>query len=269
MTTCFVIQPFDNGKFDRRYDGIFEPAIKDAGLKPYRVDRDPSTVIVIETIEKNIKDAVVCLADITEDNPNVWYESGYAFASARPVVLVCSEERMKSGKGFPFDIRHRHIITYQTDAPQDFDDLKLKIREKLLAMLEQSEMIESIAGREQLADVEGLSQHELTILALIGNESPDGELAAPLFSVRNASERTGLTQLAFNLAIRGLKGKNFLSKVDVHDDYGNGVYDGLLLSEKAWIWIQENQSKFVLSAKPTKTSIQNNALATMDDEIPF
>ena len=52
MTTCFVIQPFDNGKFDRRYNGIFEPAIKDAGLKPYRVDRDPSTVIVIETIEK-------------------------------------------------------------------------------------------------------------------------------------------------------------------------------------------------------------------------
>lgn len=269
MTTCFVIQPFDNGKFDRRYDGIFEPAIRDAGLKPYRVDRDPSTVIVIETIEKHIKDAVVCLADITEDNPNVWYELGYAFALDRPVVLVCSEERIKSGRGFPFDIRHRHIITYQTDAPQDFDDLKIKIKEKLMAMLEQSEMIESIAGRKQLADVEGLSQHELTILALIGNESPDGESPAPLFTVRNASERTGLTQLAFNLAIRGLKAKNFLSKVEIQNEYQDEVYDGLLLSEKAWLWIEENQSKFVLSSRPTKGKMKNDNLASIDDEIPF
>jgi len=41
MATCFVMQPFDGSIFDRRYDEIFAPAIRDAELDPYRVDQDP------------------------------------------------------------------------------------------------------------------------------------------------------------------------------------------------------------------------------------
>ena len=37
MSTCFVMQPFDGGPFDRRYKDVFAPAIKAAGLEPYRV----------------------------------------------------------------------------------------------------------------------------------------------------------------------------------------------------------------------------------------
>ncbi len=36
MDTCFVIQPFDRDKFDKRFDDVFEPAIRSAGLEPYR-----------------------------------------------------------------------------------------------------------------------------------------------------------------------------------------------------------------------------------------
>jgi hypothetical protein len=28
MKTCFVIQPFDAGKFDKRYEDVFVPAVK-------------------------------------------------------------------------------------------------------------------------------------------------------------------------------------------------------------------------------------------------
>jgi hypothetical protein len=34
--------------FDKRYEDIIEPAVSDAGLKPYRVDRDPAVNIPIE-----------------------------------------------------------------------------------------------------------------------------------------------------------------------------------------------------------------------------
>lgn len=44
MPTCFVIQPFDAGPYDKRYDDAFVPAISDAGLEPYRVDR-PETAM--------------------------------------------------------------------------------------------------------------------------------------------------------------------------------------------------------------------------------
>lgn len=47
MGRCFVIQPFDRG-FSKRYDDVYEPAIRAAGLEPYRVDRDPSVVIPLQ-----------------------------------------------------------------------------------------------------------------------------------------------------------------------------------------------------------------------------
>src|SRR4029077_17922896 len=73
MEKCFVIQPFDNGIFDKRYEDIFEPAIKSAGFEAYRIDRDPSVRIPIEEIEKGISESAFCFAEITTDNPNVWY----------------------------------------------------------------------------------------------------------------------------------------------------------------------------------------------------
>ena len=51
MSRCFVIQPFDNGVFDRRFEDTFAPAIQAAGLEPYRVDRDPSAAVPIQNIE--------------------------------------------------------------------------------------------------------------------------------------------------------------------------------------------------------------------------
>ena len=109
----FVIQPFDKDKFDKRYNDIFEPAIKAAGHEPYRVDRDPSVRIPIEQIEDGIKKSALCFAELTSDNPNVWYELGYAFAMDKDVVMI-TEERQK----FPFDIQHRQIINYKTSSKQ-------------------------------------------------------------------------------------------------------------------------------------------------------
>ncbi len=37
MEKCFVIQPFDNDKFDKRFIDIYEPAILKADLQAYRI----------------------------------------------------------------------------------------------------------------------------------------------------------------------------------------------------------------------------------------
>lgn len=118
MTTCFVIQPFDSGRFDERFDDVYKPAIEAAGLAANRVDRDPKVDVPIDAIESGIRNSSICLADITADNPNVWYELGYAFASGISVVMICSSER-PSGK-FPFDIQHRTVIPYCTESPETF-----------------------------------------------------------------------------------------------------------------------------------------------------
>ena len=93
MPTCFVIQPFDASKYDKRFEDVYSPAIIATGLEPYRVDRDPGVDVPIDAIEGGIRSAALCLPDITSDNPNVWYELGFAFATGPPVVMVCSDER--------------------------------------------------------------------------------------------------------------------------------------------------------------------------------
>ena len=133
MPICFVIQPFDAGKFDKRFDDVYKPAIEAAGLDAYRVDRDPAVDVPIEAIEQGIRNATVCLADITTDNPNVWYELGFAFAAGKPVIMVCSKER--PDKRYPFDIQHRTIIPYGADAPSDFDVLKNSLTDRIQAVL--------------------------------------------------------------------------------------------------------------------------------------
>lgn len=83
MGSCFVMQPFDGSTFDRRYEEVFKPAIEAAKLEPYRVDQDPKASVPIDEIERGIREAQVCLAEITHDNPNVWFELGYAIACGR------------------------------------------------------------------------------------------------------------------------------------------------------------------------------------------
>jgi len=102
------MQPFDRARYDSLYQQVFMPAIRDANLEPYRVDNDPGASIPIQTIEEEITKSMACFGEISEDNPNVWFELGYALAREKPLCLVCSDTRTK----FPFDVQHRKIITY-------------------------------------------------------------------------------------------------------------------------------------------------------------
>src|SRR5262245_43027403 len=138
MEKCFVIQPFDGGVFDKRYEDVFAPAISEAGLDAYRVDQDPNVAVPIEDIENGIREARVCLADITLDNPNVWFELGFAFSAGKNVVLVCSSERTTK---FPFDVQHRSIIRYTSESPRDFETLKKSITTKIKAFMHREESL--------------------------------------------------------------------------------------------------------------------------------
>jgi hypothetical protein len=123
---CFIIRPFSD-VYDKRDEDIFSPAIKSIGIFPYCVSGDHGKINIIDDIEKGIRNSCICFADITTDNPNVWYEVGFAFACEKKVILVCSNERTGD---FPFDVRHRDIIPYKTDSLRDFNALRDKIENK-------------------------------------------------------------------------------------------------------------------------------------------
>jgi nucleoside 2-deoxyribosyltransferase len=227
---CFVIQPFDNDKFDNRFKDIFSPAIIEAQLEPYRVDQDPRSSIPIEDIEKGIKESKLCFADITLDNPNVWFELGYAIAYGKEVVLVCSEER---NTNFPFDVQHRKIIKYATGSPSDYNKLKKDIIDRIKALINKSEKLTNLKDISKIAKFEGLDQHEVYALAAIAEnlEHPDDHSSTYL--IKRDMEAGGFTKVAATLALKSLIQKGFLNYKNYPDNAGE-EYVGYSFTEKGW-----------------------------------
>lgn len=260
MATCFVIQPFDKGRFDKRYAQVFVPAIEATGLEPYRVDKDFRSDVPIDSIEEGIRAAAVCLADITTDNPNVWYELGFAFACGVPVVIVCASER--EGKKYPFDIQHRTVTSYTADAPDDFKDLQRTITSRLNGLVEKGATMRQLAASEQVvASVSGLSQNEMTVLAVLAGSMISPDDCQGLWMLQQDTEKAGLTKLGCTLGIRKLLAKKLI-RTTTDSDHNGDVYDALALEAAGWDWIEANEDKFVLRKKQRDHTLT-------DDDIPF
>jgi hypothetical protein len=241
MAKCFVIQPFDGDKFDKRYKDIYAPAIIAAGLEPYRVDQDPGVVIPIEEIESGIRNSELCFAEITLDNPNVWYELGFSFAAKKDVVLICSEERESR---FPFDVQHRSIIKYKTDAPQDFSDLKLKITERIKALLKKQEEIGKMS-LPSIKSTEGLSQHEIVALVIVMQNEFMSQGRPSGTQIKEDMDKAGFTDIAVSLALKMLIRKGMLEVGEAEDEYRNS-YKIYNTTRKGEEWLMQNQNSLVL-----------------------
>lgn len=259
MSTCFVIQPFDEGRFDKRYEDVFIPAIQAAELEPYRVDRDPSATIPIDQIEEGIRRSDACLADISTNNPNVWFELGFAIASTKPVVLVCEHE---DGRRFPFDVQHRSIISYKSESARDFDGLRREITKRLKATMAKESTIDRLAQSTHIADVGGLNQHELVALVTIAENVSTPEDSVAAYTIRSDMERAGYTKIAGTLALTGLFRKGLIQPSTEHSEYGDPfkVYS---LTEDGMSWLMSNQDRIVLTLRGEEKADGE------DSEIPF
>lgn len=242
METCFIMQPFDNGTYDKRYESVFAPAVKAAGLEPYRVDRDPSVSIPIQEIEGGIKNATLCFAEITTDNPNVWFELGFAFAVPREVILVCSDERKSH---YPFDIQHRSVIPYHTAAPQDYDELKTKITSRIIAVLKKNKDIVQVATLPVVKDTKGLNQHEIVALVTVMQNSFLSDGYVPGYRIKQDMNNAGFTDIAVGIALKTLSIKELI-ELDTWTDQQE-PYRVYKTTQKGEQWLIDNQDKLTLT----------------------
>ena len=234
MGRCFVIQPFDKGPHDKRYEDVLEPAVADAGLEAYRVDRDPTVSVVMDSIEDGIRESDACLADITTNNPNVWFELGYALASGKGVVLICSTER---GERFPFDVQHRHITKYTPESTSDFDKLKADVTERLNAIVAKQAELQTIASMSPITEIQGLSPHEMAALTIVTAEMATRGLISAA-EIQREMTNAGFTRVAVHLSLASLKRKKLLDS----DVQSGDVY--YFLTEQGEDWLRSNQHKF-------------------------
>lgn len=120
--------------FDEYYTNIYTPAIEKAGFKPIRADDLYRPGNIIKDIWKFTNDASVILGDLTDKNPNVFYELGLAHAISKPTILLTSNI-----DDIPFDLKPQRVIEYNKNASNWGESLKEKITQAVIETIENPE----------------------------------------------------------------------------------------------------------------------------------
>ena len=201
----------------------------------------------------------MCFADISTDNPNVWYELGYAFALEKDVIMICDESRSI----FPFDIRHKNIITYKTESASDFELLKTKITDKINAYLSTQKTTQKILDNP-IKETEGLQSYELALLAfIIGRQMTDDESIA-VYDICNRMTKAGYNDIAVSIGLRQLKRKNYI-QTQLGSDYNGNEYPVCSLTQEGVNFVLKNTELFDLR-EPQKAE---NFIDLNADDLPF
>ena len=109
---CFVIMPFEE-RFDDVYTQIkrtVEVALSDRKASCFRLDESRPSGRITERLLKELKEASLCVADVTGNKPNVMWEVGFAMALGKPTILVTQDV-----DSLPFDIRDMQSVRYDRD----------------------------------------------------------------------------------------------------------------------------------------------------------
>jgi len=102
----FVLMPFID-TFTDVYELGIKAACEDAGAYCERVDEQIFVGSILERVYNQIAKADIIVAEMTGRNPNVFYETGYAHALNKRVILLT-----QNTDDIPFDLKHYPHIVY-------------------------------------------------------------------------------------------------------------------------------------------------------------
>jgi hypothetical protein len=105
----FAVMPFKD-EFGNIYEQGIKVAAERLGKKCVRVDGEIFTGVIMDRIRDNLLKANVIVAELTEQNPNVYYELGLAHAYGKKVIMMTQNISQ-----VPFDLRHLKMVVYNKD----------------------------------------------------------------------------------------------------------------------------------------------------------
>jgi len=110
---CFVISPIgEEGsetreRSDQVLKHIITGSVEQMGYEVIRADKISEPGIITTQIIEHIVDSSLVIADLTEKNPNVFYELALRHAIRKPLVQM-----IKKGEAIPFDVAATRIIQF-------------------------------------------------------------------------------------------------------------------------------------------------------------
>ena len=103
-------------QFSSPYNEVYSDVIKDVcereefNIDAGRADEIYGPGIIIKDVIDRIARSQFVIADISPDNPNVYFEVGYALALGKPIILLA--QHRKSGEPLPFDLSAFRVLFY-------------------------------------------------------------------------------------------------------------------------------------------------------------
>ena len=130
--TCYIIGPIGDADTPVRTwadfirEHIIEPATTDCGYeKPARAD-DPDKGLIVQDIIKQMFEANLVVADLTDHNGNVYYELGIRHCAQKPAIHLIKKGQIPLfdlGTNKAIFISEGHLIVTQA-----IEDMKMRIK---------------------------------------------------------------------------------------------------------------------------------------------
>ena len=118
---------------DDVYNNGIEPAIRDAGYHPVRIDRKPDVNKIDDEIIAEIRRSRFLVADFTHGEGGarggVYFEAGFAFGLNIPVIYMCRDDAIDQ---IHFDTRQYYHITWSRS---ELEKLREDLKNRILALI--------------------------------------------------------------------------------------------------------------------------------------
>ncbi|TGM74344.1 hypothetical protein [Leptospira bouyouniensis] len=120
----FIIMPFRDS-FEDVWKGAIEKSVTAIHYTPIRADLINRSSNITDDIIESIKASKLVIVDVTDFNPNVMFELGYAYALDKPHIIIS-----QTVENLPFDIRNIRTILYK-NTWTGIETLRQKLNEYL------------------------------------------------------------------------------------------------------------------------------------------
>lgn len=141
---CFVIAPIgeEDSETRRRSDQVLRyiitPVVEEHGYAPTRADQisEPG-LITGQAIQRIVEDPLV-VADLSEWNPNVFYELALRHALRKPLVQIIA-----AGERIPFDVAAMRTVQFDLKDLDSVERAKAEIGRQIEALERNPESVET------------------------------------------------------------------------------------------------------------------------------
>lgn len=174
---CFLVCPIGEKasitrqNSDKLLKFVIQPVAESKGYTIIRADKILDTDIITDTIMHYLEEAELIIADLSERNPNVYYELGYRAALNKPLIQL-----IRNGEKLPFDLSVTRTFSYDLSDPEKIEEIKATL----------SKLIDSVESRQ--AELAVVAQSTDSFGAEIGQMIATGMFKDMIENPQNSSK---------------------------------------------------------------------------------